>query len=550
MKTLTAIGLFLFASTPQLSAETFSQMDTVQTTWVAHYSGPDSSDEVTGLVLDAAGNVYMTGESRNLNNNLDYITVKYNSSGIQQWAGRYDFSVGDDESAAIAVDGAGNVYVTGTSDGGATILDIATIKYDAQGAPQWAVRYNAGRSDFASSLALDAGGNVYVAGSSRVSTNSQLHYDMIVIKYNPSGDQRQFVSFNRNVLLLGNTDDFARALALDQDGNIYVTGTSTTPRFIEVNIATVKYNSAGGQQWAAFYNGPGSALDEPSALAVDELGNAYVAGTSQGRGTGDDIVVIKYNASGVEQWAKRYTSSGTNPDAATDMALDASGNIFVTGSTNVAGNNNFVTIKYNPNGDQQWIAFYDSPAKFSDGANALALDQAGNVYVTGSSMSQSLSTDFLTIKYNGAGIQQWVVRYAGPNKFDVAKAIAVDGSNDVIVTGESLNIGATTIKYTQIPATSIEDESTRRPLEFSLWQNYPNPFNPSTTIRFDLPKAGDVTLSVYNVLGEGIEALVDEFLPAGSYKINWKPKGLSNGVYFYRFTAGSFTQTRKLLLMK
>lgn len=550
MKTLAAIGLFLFASTPQLSAETFSQMDTVQTTWVAHYSGPDSSDEVTGLILDAAGNVYITGESRNQDNTFDYVTAKYNSSGVQQWASRYDFSGRDDESTAIAVDGAGNVYVTGTSDGGATIFDIATIKYNAQGVQQWLVRYNgaAGRSDFASGMTLDTGGNVYVAGGSRVSTNSQLHYDMIVVKYNSFGVQQQLVSFNQNVPVLGDSDDFARALALDNDGNIYVTGTSELLN--QVNIATVKYNSAGVQQWAVFYNGPGLSFDEPYALVVDGLGNAYVAGTSQGSGSGDDIVLLKYDATGVEQWAKRYTGSGNNPDAATGMALDASGNIFVTGSTNVAGNNNFVTIKYNPNGDQQWIVFYDSPAKFSDGANALALDQAGNVYVSGSSMSQSLSTDFLTIKYNGAGIQQWVARYAGTDNFDVAKAIAVDGSNNVIVSGQSLNIGATTIKYAQIPATSVEDESTSRPMEFSLWQNYPNPFNPSTTICFDLPRAGDVTLRVYNVVGQEIEPLVDEVLPAGSYKINWRPEGIASGVYFYRLQAGEFVNTKKFVLLK
>jgi len=546
MKTLTAMSLFIFASATQLSAETLSQSDTVQTAWTVYYTGPDSSGEVSEMVVDAEGNIYITGQSAG-----DYATVKYNASGVQQWAGRYDFSA-EDEPRAIARDASGNVYVTGSSDGGATIFDIATIKYNSAGVQQWVMRYNnpTNRSDFGSDVIVDGSGNVYVAGSSRVldNTNNQRHYDIVVLKYNSSGIQQWLASFNHNNPVLGNSDDFARAMTLDKEGNIYVTGTRDLLN--QVDIVTVKYNSAGAQQWIATYGGPGLSFDDPSAIALDEFGNAYVAGTSVGSGTGEDIVLIKYNAAGAEQWVKRYTGSGSNPDGAGDMGVDASGNIYLTGSTNVSGNNNFVTIKYDPSGNQQWIAYYDSPAHYSDGANALALDQLGNVYVTGSSMSQSLTTDFLTIKYNSSGIQQWVGRYAGPKKFDVAKAIAVDGSNNVMVTGESLNIGWTTLKYVQIPVTSVEDEAASVPSEFSLWQNYPNPFNPSTTIRFDLPKSSFVTLQVYDLLGNEVATLVNEFRLAGSHKIDWTVRGLPSGLYFYRLQAGVFVDTKKLVVMK
>ena len=554
-----------FSASPHAASSfqtgSLAYFDSARATWVVNYTGPKSSDDVAELAVDAAGNIYITGESQNQDNTFDFITVKYNSSGAQQWAMRYDFSGRDDNSRAMTIDGAGNVYVTGTSDGGGSIFDIATIKYNSQGVQQWLMRYNgsASRSDFGSSVALDNAGNVYVAGSSRVSTNSQLNYDIVIIQYNSSGAQQRLSSFNHNNPTLGNSDDFARVMTLDKDDNIYVTGTRDLLN--QVDIVTLKYNSAGVQQWAAFYNGPGLSLDEPAALAVDQSGNVYVAGNSRGSGTGDDVVLIKYNAAGTEQWIRRYTGSGSNPEDANDMALDAAGNIYVTSSTNVSGNNNFVTIKYKPNGDQEWIAFYDSPARFSDGANALTLDRTDNVYVTGSSMSRALTTDFLTIKYDGSGKEQWVTRYSGPQKFDVARAIAVDGSNNVMVTGKSSNTGWTTIKYAQI-ATAVQNETTQPPGRFWLSQNYPNPFwsgakspavgggNLSTAIRFDLPEASLATLKIYNLRGEEIATALDEYRPAGSHTINWTPLGLSNGIYFYRLEAGRFFDVKKIIIAK
>ncbi len=88
------------------------------------------------------------------------------------------------------------------------------------------------------------------------------------------------------------------------------------------------------------------------------------------------------------------------------------------------------------------------------------------------------------------------------------------------------------------------------PVEFTLRQNYPNPFNPATTIEFTMAKAGWVTLKIYNMLGEAVIELVAAQLNAGSYKYNWNADGLPSGMYFYRLEAGSFHQTKKLLLLK
>jgi Secretion system C-terminal sorting domain len=98
--------------------------------------------------------------------------------------------------------------------------------------------------------------------------------------------------------------------------------------------------------------------------------------------------------------------------------------------------------------------------------------------------------------------------------------------------------------------TSTDPAASELPNAFLLQQNFPNPFNPSTTIRYELPKASHVTLKVYNTLGQEVATLVDAVEEPGYKSIQWDATELASGVYFYRLRAGDFVQTRKLLLAK
>ncbi|MGD8782102.1 MAG: T9SS type A sorting domain-containing protein, partial [Ignavibacteria bacterium] len=98
--------------------------------------------------------------------------------------------------------------------------------------------------------------------------------------------------------------------------------------------------------------------------------------------------------------------------------------------------------------------------------------------------------------------------------------------------------------------TSVRNNQTNVPNNFQLYQNYPNPFNPSTTISYSLPQAGQVTLDIYNLLGEKIETLVNEYQTEGEHQLQWKPEGLSSSIYFVRMLAGSKIKTIKLVLQK
>ncbi len=538
--------LFIFSS-----SQVFTQ---VTEDWVSLYNGPgNGNDNANSIAVDGSGNVYVTGVSVGTGTGKDYATIKYNSAGVQQWVSRYN-GTGNTEDIAksMKVDGEGNVYVTGSSWGGASNYDYATVKYNSSGIEQWVQRYNASNGyDYANSIAIDGSGNVYVTGES---VGSGGNFDYVTIKYNTSGVQQWVGRYNG----LQNGSDYANSIAVDGSGNVYVTGRVQWSGN-DNDYGTLKYNTSGVLQWDHIYNGPGNDWDEANSIAVDGSGNVYVTGYSISSGTLSDYATLKINSSGVGQWASRYTGPGNSSDRAYAIAVDGTGNVYVTGRSFGSGTDwDYGTIKYNSSGDQQWVGRYNGPFNAEDFAYSVAVDGSGNVYVTGNSFG--IYADYATIRYSSSGVQQWAARYNGlQNGSDHASAIALDGSGNVYVTGSSLGIGSTdnyaTIKYSQpIGITPISSEI---PKEFSLGQNYPNPFNPSTKIKFEIPvtplsfgEGLGVRLTIYDNLGRQIETLVNQQLSPGTYEVDFDGSRLSSGTYYYRLSSDIFSEAKKLILIK
>lgn len=681
--------------------------------WAARHNEPGNSvDLVRAAVVDADGNVYVTGLSRIIGRGSDYLTVKYNSAGARQWSATYNSGLGTGLNIAngIAVDVSGNVYVTGLSAGAGDKrhVDAVTIKYTGDGSELWVVRFDGQDhgDDAGNAIVVDDAGNVYVTGYSFGTTTKQ---NYLTIKYDTFGQQQWLANYNYSPFGLGDLDDEAADLTVDGLGNVYVTGKSTSQSTSE-DYATVKYNAFGVQQWAARYDFSllgGDAFitkERAVAIAIDGGGNVYVTGESEARhfDRNFDFATIKYNAFGVQLWASRYDASifvdnPLDPDASiitddrsADLAVDASGNVYVTGISGdkddvgnaFETNYDYTTIKYNPFGTQQWVTKYNSPNNGADFANAIVLDDDCNIYVTGGSFNHAVEEvfaedivgvyDYATVKYNCAGAQQWVVRYNDPlNGDDVAVGIGLDGSGHVYVAGSSdslltylgdrinelsiysdyvairysqdqqstnkcpivvfplprvvlnaggspyvrdlnkapavfsdpendpltystsgsdssvavgsitgnvlkvapVDSGLTTIFITAADGrggmaldtlvvsvighvTSVENGSeTQLIKEYKLYQSYPNPFNPETVIGYDIPQAGEVTLKVYNVVGQEMRTLVKKFQPAGSYKTTWDGRDhhgvvVPSGIYFYRLEATSFIKTRKMSLLR
>ena len=102
-----------------------------------------------------------------------------------------------------------------------------------------------------------------------------------------------------------------------------------------------------------------------------------------------------------------------------------------------------------------------------------------------------------------------------------------------------------------MPVLLIEERTTLgAPRNFALYQNYPNPFNPATQISYDVPKAGHVTLSVYNALGQEVARLFDGPQKAGTHVVRWDAAGAASGIYYYQLRADGYSDARRMLLVK
>ncbi len=535
MKYFLSLTVIIFFTCINLFAQVTQQ-------WAAVYNHLNSQDIAQGLAVDNSGNVYTIGSVINGVSQSDYALIKYNSAGTQQWIKLYNGAVGiADIGDDVALDNAGNIYVTGRSDAVSGNANCVTIKYNPAGDTLWVKRYDFG---YCSKLLVDNSSNVYVVGRKGDASFS----DYLIIKYNSAGTEL----WSNTYTSPGGYPDEATAVCIDSSGNVYITGyASTTP---QNSIVTIKYNSSGVLQWTAVYSCAETGGDRANDICADNAGNIYITGYSDTLSSiGRTFITIKYNTSGLRQWVSRYYG-GWLPQTTVNsrsMALYQNNAVYVTGyAVFNATYYDYVTVKYNSSGVQQWVSTFHTG---TDLAAKVVLDDSGNAYVTGSASNPTFNNeDAVTVKYNSAGSQQWVARYNGTNNnIDEGRDIEVkDGS--VYVAGRTVasnNLDdMLTIKYSQI--VGIQVISNEMPSDYSLKQNYPNPFNPNTNIAFSITKAGNTKLVVYDLLGRVAAILADGYLAAGSYKVDFDASNLSSGVYFYRLTSGGFTETRKLTVIK
>jgi len=446
MKKLLLIFLVILFSSSTLFCQ---EVDTV---WVRRYNGSsDYNDYPSALILDDSGNVYVTGQSFSYTSGYDYVTLKYYSDGDTAWVRRYNGTGNyDDGAVALALDGAGNIYVTGWSVGTGTFynFDYVTLKYQTDGETVWVRRYEGpveGKDDAATALGIDSSGNIFVTGHS---WDTITYDDYATFMYYPDGDT---VWFRRYTGPPGGHDN-PRDLCVDASGNVCITGKSYSSQ-TNFDYATLKYYPDGEVAWLKKYNSSGNSKDDASAIAVDEPGNIYVTGTSYNNFTNYDYATLKYYPDGDTAWVRRYSSMGYSEDWATDLAVDAYGNVYVTGkSYDSLTNFDYLIIKYDSLGNELWVKKYNGPGNSEDEATAIVLDDSGNVYVTGASTGKNGDYDFTTLKYNTSGNLLWVKRYNGEGE-DKVSAIALDDSGNVFVTGQSYQSGTLydylTIKYNQ-----------------------------------------------------------------------------------------------------
>jgi hypothetical protein len=311
--------------------------------WVNRYGGPTPSlnNSPTGIAVDGSGSTYVTGSTVDSSTGWDYTTIKYDkdsTSGMPAWIKRY-LGPGkeDDRANAVATDGGGNVYVTGYAYTGnvsdTANYDFATIKYDKSGKQAWVSRYSglAPGYNTANAIAVDGPGNVYVTGSSQ--GQGQYESDFATIKYDKNGKQA-WVSRYAGPKQKSHTSpqavdsfDEATSIAVDGSGNVYVAGKSGNQSY-----AAIKYSAAGAEQWVKRYDSSASWEHRAIFIGVDKQGNAYVTMGSPGQGYDTDIVTIKHDGAGNVVWTKRYAGPKGH-DSPTGMVVLDDGSVYITGKS-------------------------------------------------------------------------------------------------------------------------------------------------------------------------------------------------------------------------
>ncbi|AFH50829.1 5'-Nucleotidase domain protein [Ignavibacterium album JCM 16511] len=162
-----------------------------------------------------------------------------------------------------------------------------------------------------------------------------------------------------------------------------------------------------------------------------------------------------------------------------------------------------------------------------------------SVFIPGFDLNKDYNIDFYA-DHNGNGLYN-------PPPTDHAWRLTFNSPNGDFVSNFSHNTNFTDINW---PGATSVDDNKLLPEELSLEQNYPNPFNPKTNIQYGLNKGQFITLKVYNTIGNEVATLVNEYKEAGIYNIEFNGDGLASGTYFYRLSAGSFTEVKKMILMK
>jgi hypothetical protein len=406
----------------------------VREVWKASYDGGDV-DFLNDMSVDAAGNVYVTGESYRTFH--DILTVKYDPQGAELWTARYDGpGQRHDAGSAVAVDSAGNVYVTGSTENGNGVPDYVTLKYGPNGQLLWERRYDggAGHYDAAADLVLDGAGDVYVTGQS--DAGSQWG-DYLTIKYSSDGAEL----WTARTSGIGGHHDRPGMVRLDAAGNVYVAGEIYVSQQRYYDFGTVKYDSGGRELWVRTYDSPEipGGLDSAYAMEVDAAGNVHVTGESLGDGNGcctQDWATLKYDTAGKLLWERRHEGSTEGQDIPGDLTLDRVGNVIVTGQT-TNQTHDVGTIKYSPAGNVLWKTILDLGG-LDEGAGAVTTDRDGNVYVAGFRDDRETYSDWHTFRLNRNGKLAWSIRHDGLSSFiDTPAEIAVHGRNVVYVAGSS-----------------------------------------------------------------------------------------------------------------
>ena len=397
-------------------------------------------DDAAAIVTDGAGNTFVGGSAESTAGASPFVVVKLGPDGARRWTARYDGARGGvgGEARAVAVDAAGNVYAAGFVHDGVIFnqnYDYLVVKFAPDGTQRWAQRYNGpgNNADFATAVAVDGSGNVHVTGFSYGEG-----YDWATLKFASDGALR----WERRLSGPGIADDRAADMALLPDGNLVVSGTTqNTGDRLTNDAETVAYDAAGTIAWRARWSDTTASHEVVLDLDVDAAGRIAITGTTAENASPYVFqfpITLRYDRSG--GLLQTIRNGGSSVD------VDAAGNLYVAGffiEPADAPATSSSVVKHDAAGSRVWEMPLTVGANEFLASPYVAADSAGAVTVAGTLRDLSNhQSDYLVIRLGADGRELWRYRFSGvnsPGQQDEVAGVAIDAGGAALVTGTSWN---------------------------------------------------------------------------------------------------------------
>ena len=364
-----------------------------QRRWLRNYDGPgDGLDEAVAAAASPDGALVEAGYVTMTDMSLAMAVIKYDPAGHARWIRTSSLRTGfPDNPLTIAVDRKGNVYVAGTRETTTTSYDVAVIKYAPSGAHRWSRLYVGPGADIPTDVALDGRGNVYVTGYSYQGLTRD--YDALSLSYDPRGHRRWVRLWD------GGATDTAGAVAVTRGGAVFVAGSTATTTSGQ-DALLLKYSSHGALRWSRTYTGAGAQTDSYGGVVALGNGDVAVAGASYSSTSALDALVARYSPSGGRRWVELYDDPDKGGDQVWTIARDRTGAIYAAGQTYAPGTSwDSLALSYSGTGVLRWARSYSSAGSATDTARAIALVSGKSVYVAGTQAGANLSDDGVLLRY-------------------------------------------------------------------------------------------------------------------------------------------------------
>lgn len=517
--------------------------------WTKTYGSSNSADDAaSGIAMDENRNIYVCGtvfiDSTNYN---DFVLIKYKPGGSVDWTETYNGTGSlHDEALDIFYDqSSGTILVTGTGYNSNSDLDFITLQYDVSGSRQWDSYYDYNGDDDVSTDVLVSDNYVYVTGACKY---QQWQWYTHIVQYDLTGSYVGYDEVTSGSITGDIVGDFFR----DTLGNIYITGSRNDTT--SYNYFTVKYDSVLNNKWSKTYNAPHGKDDYATGLWVDGGGNVYVTGAATDTVNGFDIHTIKYDSSGTVVWTKTWNDTTNNAnDSAVAIIGDTAGYLYIVASTYRADNRDYLILKYDTAGNEQWNINYNGLSNGDDIPTGVAKEPGTeDIYVTGTAEGDT-SLTYLTLRLKEldvilpqdtadtlftwdyiANLGQLIntdtvvdtnVVYYNPNSYPVM-CFQDDAFSYVWPKYDTSSSGNDSIHRIDL---SFETESTLKARGYNEKEYYTNYYLGYSESRGKVPHYG-------NLLYEGVWSNID--IECGSdnygfkYYINVKPSGSISSIQF------------------